>query len=281
VRTSRVGPLFVYEWGEDDAPALLYWDGLGGTGLHANEIGPLLADEHGLRVIAPDPPGHGRSPAVAADELRPSRLATMAAALLSELGVEQAAFLGFSWGARVGCWFAARFPDRVTALALVEGGHHGSLPPTGLDAAIAEARAEREDETFDGWEAYFTYERESLRRWTPELEEAHRSVMVEEDGCVAPILSAEALGAINQGSRLEPLAEAYPLIAAAGVPVLLVVASGLASESVARFRAALPEARVEGVPDAIHDLISFAPSEVVRLVGIFAASRTRLDQPPP
>lgn len=275
MRTSWVGPLFVYEWGEQDMPALLYWDGLGGTGLHANEIGPLLADEHGFRVIAPDPPGHGRSPAPAADELRPSRLADTAVALLSELGVERAAFLGFSWGARVGCWFAARFPDRVTALALVEGGHHGSLPPTGLEAAIAEARAEREDETFDSWEAYLIYERESLRRWTPELEEAHRAVMREEDGSVAPILSAEALGAINQGSRLEPVAEAYPLIAAAGVPVLLVVASGLAGESVARFRVALPEARVEGIPDAIHDLVSFAPREVARLVGTFAAGYSK------
>ena len=50
--------LFVYEWGPPKAPALLYWDGLGGTGLRANEIGPILADRHGLRVIAPDAPGH-------------------------------------------------------------------------------------------------------------------------------------------------------------------------------------------------------------------------------
>jgi pimeloyl-ACP methyl ester carboxylesterase len=193
--------------------------------------------------------------------------------LLTELGVEQAAFLGFSWGARVGCWFAARFPERITALALVEGGHHRSLRPTGLRAAIAEARAEREDETFDSWEAYLAYERESLRRWTPELEEAHRAVMVEEAGRVAPVLSAEALGAINRGSRLEPVAEAYPAIAAAGMPVLLVVSSELARDSVERFRAALPEARVERIPDSIHDLVSFAPREVARLVGTFAASQ--------
>jgi hypothetical protein len=61
------------------------------------------------------------------------------------------------------------------------------------------------------------------------------------------------------------------MIAAAGVPVLLVVASELAGESVARFQAALPEACVEGIPDAIHDLVSFAPGEVARLVGTFAA----------
>jgi pimeloyl-ACP methyl ester carboxylesterase len=93
---------------------------------------------------------------------------------------------------------------------------------------------------------------------------------------VAPVLSAEALGAINQGSRLEPVAEAYPAIAAAGVPVLLVVASGLERESVERFRAALPGARIETVPDAIHDLISFAPDRIARLVGELVSA-----QPPP
>jgi pimeloyl-ACP methyl ester carboxylesterase len=276
VRTYAAGPLFVYEWGEPEAPALLYWDGLGGTGLHANEIGPLLVRDHGLRVIAPDAPGHGRSPAVDADEFRPSRLAGLAADLLSELGVERAAFLGFSWGGRVGCWFASRFPERTTALALVEGGHHGSLPPTGLEAAIEDARAEREGDTFVSWDAFIAFESKSLRRWTPALEAAHRGVMQEENGRVAPILSAETLGAINRGSRLEPLAEAYPTLAAAAVPVLLVVASGIETDAVERFRAALPDARLESIPDGIHDLVSFAPEEVVRLVGEFVSA-----QPPP
>jgi pimeloyl-ACP methyl ester carboxylesterase len=266
----------IYEWGRRGDPALLYWDGLGGTGLHANEIGPILAADYGLHVIAPDAPGHGRTPAPEADAFRPSRLAAAATELLTELDVERAAFVGFSWGGRVGCWFAASFPERTTCLALVEGGHHGSLQPTGLEAAIAEARAEREDETFESWEAYLAYERESLRRWTPDLEEAHRAIMVEEAGRIAPVLSAEALGAINEGSRLEPVATAYPAIAGAGVPVLLVVAAGLARESEERFQAALPEARIETIPDAIHDLVSFAPDRIARLVGQFVSA-----QPPP
>lgn len=266
----------VYEWGRRGDPAVLYWDGLGGTGLHANEIGPVLAADHGLHVIAPDPPGHGLSPAPEADAFRPSLLAARAAELLTELGVERAAFVGFSWGGRVGCWFAARFPERTTCLALVEGGHHGSGPPTGLEAAIAEARAEREDDTFESWDAYLAYERESLGRWTPELEAAHRAIMVEENGRVAPVLTAESLGAIHQGSRLEPVAEAYPEIAAAGVPVLLVVASELDREPVERFREALPEARVETIAGGIHDLVSFVPDQVARLVGELVSA-----QPPP
>jgi pimeloyl-ACP methyl ester carboxylesterase len=260
----------VYEWGRRGDPALLYWDGLGGTGLHANEIGPILADEFGLRVIAPDPPGHGLSPAGDADSFRPSALAESAAALLSELRVERAAFVGFSWGGRVGVWFAAQFPKRTSCLALVEGGHHGSREPTRLVDAIAEARAEREEETFPDWESFFAFERESLRRWTPALEEAHRAVMQEELGRVAPIARAEIVGAIHHGNRLEPLAEAYPAIAAAGLPVLLMV-SGSETAAVKGFRAALPDARVETVSDAIHDLVSFAPERVATAVGTFVA----------
>jgi pimeloyl-ACP methyl ester carboxylesterase len=279
VRTFAAGPLFVYEWGRAEDPAVLYWDGLGGTGLHANELAPLLV-EQGLRVIAPDPPGHGRSETPDAEAFRPSRLAATAAQLLSELGVERATFLGFSWGGRVAVWFAARYPERTAALALVEGGHHGSRAPAGLEAAIAEAQVEREEETFDDWDAFFAYERESLRRWTPALEEAHRALMREEDGRVAPIATAEVVGAINEGSRQEPLVEAYPAIAAAELPVLLVVESSLETEAVGRFRAALPDAQVEAIPDAIHDLVSFAPEELAARMGRFLGE-LRPDQPPP
>jgi pimeloyl-ACP methyl ester carboxylesterase len=277
VRTFTAASLFVYEWGREGDPAVLYWDGLGGTGLHANEIAPLLVERYGLRVIAPDPPGHGRSPAREPDAFRPSRLAAAAAELLTELGIERAAFVGFSWGGRVGCWFAARYPERTAGLVLVEGGHHGSGAPIGLEAAIEEARVEREDETFETWDAFLVSEAESLRRWTPALEEAHRAIMSEEGGRVAPVATAEVLGAIQQGSRLEPLADAYPAIAAAGLPVLLLVASGSEPEAVGRFRAALPHALVETVPDGIHDLVSFAPERVAAAVGRVAAGA----QPPP
>jgi pimeloyl-ACP methyl ester carboxylesterase len=155
----------------------------------------------------------------------------------------------------------------------VEGGHYGSQAPTGLEAAIAESQAERDEDTFDDWDAFFAFEAESLRRWTPALEEAHRAAMREEAGRVAPIATAEVVGAINQGSRLEPLAEAYPAIAAAGLPVLLLVASGADTEAVERFRAALPDAEVEAVPDSIHDLISFAPDRVAEAVGSFVAEQ--------
>lgn len=271
------GSLFVYEWGRPGDPAVLFWDGLGGTGLHANEIAPILVAEHGLRVIAPDAPGHGRSAALPADSYRPSRLAAVAASLLSQLSVRRTAFLGFSWGARIGCSFAALFPERTVSLALVEGGIFLPGPAAGLIACVAQARREREAETFASWDAFFDYERESLGRWTTAVAAAHRAAMREEDGKVVPIPGADVIGAIAHGEQLEPVTETYSPIAEAGIPVLLVYAArARVQEPVARFRSAFADARVEAIPDAIHDLISFGPDVVARLVGAFVSA-----QPPP
>ena len=272
MKEFTVGSLFVREWGSEDAPAVLYWDGLGGCGLHANEVAPILMKEYGLRVIAPDAPGHGNSDSVPPDEYLPSRLAELAAALLSERGAERVVFVGFSWGAQVGCYFAVRFPERTAALALIDGGYFEPPEAGTLEACIEEARLEVEDDSFETWDAYFAYERESLRRWTPALEEAHRAVMREENGRVIPILDAEGLGAIMHANRREPAPDAYPALSAAGVPMLLLTYR--VNAAVERFRSALPQARVELIEGGIHDLVSFAPTEVAKLVGGFV-------QPPP
>jgi pimeloyl-ACP methyl ester carboxylesterase len=106
-------------------------------------------------VIAPDAPGHGRSPALPADAYRPSRLAEAATRLLDELGIGHVHIVGFSWGARVGCAFASRFPERAASLALVEGGTAWPLEPLDLAACVEEARKELEEESFASWEAFF------------------------------------------------------------------------------------------------------------------------------
>jgi pimeloyl-ACP methyl ester carboxylesterase len=268
--------MFLHQWGEPGAPAVLYWDGLGGCGLHANELGPLLVELHGLRVVAPDPPGHGASPALPAEAYLPSALADLAAALLDDLGLDRVVFVGFSWGARVACSFAERFPERTVALVLVDGGYVGPGDlgadlQADLATCVAEARQEVDEDSFDTWEAYFAFQRESLGRWSPALEEAHRAMMREADGRVVPILEPESLGAIKQGGRLEPVTETYPAIAAAGMPVLLLTAPEpdvpeVAGRAVERFRTALPAARVEAIPDAVHDLVSWDPARVAELV---------------
>ena len=256
--------------------------------MHANEIAPILVEKHGLRVIAPDAPGHGGSPALPPESYRPSVLAGLVADLLSALGVARATFVGFSWGGRIACSFGANFPERTAGLALIDGGYlewadiDGVDTTADLETYIAQARRGFDKDSFASWDAYFDFERESLRRWTPALAEAHRATMREADGRVVPILGPEAGGAIRYGEFQEPLPGTYPPIAAARIPVVLVAApeapeyQAAAEAAIARFRAALPKARVVLMPDAIHDLVSYAPAEVAALVGEFATG-----QPPP
>jgi pimeloyl-ACP methyl ester carboxylesterase len=280
--------LFVRAWGEPDRPAVLYWDGLAGCGLHANEIAPILVETYGLHVVALDAPGHGESPALPLESYRPSLLAEVAADLLSDLGISRASFMGFSWGGRIACSFGAGFPERTVGLALIDGGYleWADIPgvDTGadLESCIAWARKAAAADSFASWAAYFAVQGEELGRWTPALAEAHRAMMREADGRIVPIIEPEVAGAIRYGEFQEPLPTTYPALAAAGIPVLLVTApeetehQAAAEAAIGRFRSALPRARVESWPDAIHDLVSSAPAEVAELVGAFAGS-----QPPP
>lgn len=279
--------LFVREWGAAERPAVLYWDGLGGCGLHANEIAPILVEEHGLRVLALDAPGHGRSEALPLDSYRPSVLAGVAADLLSALGISRALFVGFSWGGRIACSFGAGFPERTAGLALIDGGYLEWADIAGIDrtadleACIAAARRGAERDSFESWDAYFALQREELRRWTPELAEAHQAMMREVGGKIVPILEPEVAGAIRHGEYQEPVTTTHSPIACAGTPVLMVTApeeakyQAAAEAAIARFRSALPKAQVESRADAIHDLVSYDPAGVAELVARVAA------QPPP
>jgi pimeloyl-ACP methyl ester carboxylesterase len=270
--------LFVREWGEVDRPAVLYWDGLGGCGLHANEIAPILAQEYGLRLIAPDAPGHGRSPALPLEAYRPSTLASLAADLLSALGLSRAAFVGFSWGAEIGCAFAARFPQQTTRLVLIDEGYVDFRDLPNFDASadlpihLAAARRRADDDSFPSWDAYFAAQSADLRRWTPALAEAHRAMMREQDGRIVPILDADVVGAINYGNFLEPTASAYPDLRVAGVPILLLTPEqprfgAIGRAGIARFQAEVPQLRLEQLPGQVHDLVSHAPAEVAAIVG--------------
>jgi alpha-beta hydrolase superfamily lysophospholipase len=115
--------LFVRQWGGRDRPPVLFWHGLGDTGSQAAAFAPRLVHHYGLRVIALDAPGAGDSPPVESSAYLSDALADLTAGLLDELGLESVGFVGLSWGATVGCYLAARHPDRLDALVLLDGGY--------------------------------------------------------------------------------------------------------------------------------------------------------------
>jgi len=85
------------------------------------------------RVIAPDQRGHGLSDRPIA-RYAPQDLAADAHVLIEKLGCGPAIVVGHSMGGRVGAFLAARYPEAVKALAILDCGPEGPetvsiLPP--------------------------------------------------------------------------------------------------------------------------------------------------------
>ncbi len=89
-----------------------------------HQIGPLAAA--GLRVVAPDQRGYGRSdkPAdLAAYHL--DRLAGDVIALADAYGFPTVRLVGHDWGGLVAWWVASHYPDRIERLAILNAPHPG------------------------------------------------------------------------------------------------------------------------------------------------------------
>lgn len=100
-----------------------------------DEEARLLAGRH--RVIRYDLRGHGGSPILPGGYSSTEDLA----ALLDELGIERAALVGLSAGARVALDFAVAHPDRVSRLVLAAPAVSGLAPRGSFDwmAPVIEA----------------------------------------------------------------------------------------------------------------------------------------------
>jgi pimeloyl-ACP methyl ester carboxylesterase len=130
VRVGRLG-LAVADTGTGQPVLLLH--GLASTHRWWDLVVPRLA---GYRVVRFDHRGHGESDAPPSG-YRIDRLAADALGLLDALGLHRAVLAGHSLGAAVALRIAAAAPDRVSALACIEGGvyHPHLLFGTGWEQA--------------------------------------------------------------------------------------------------------------------------------------------------
>jgi lipase len=134
--------LHVHEWG--DGPPVLCLHGVTG---HGERFARLAERWSGFRVIAPDLRGHGRS-----GFEPPWTFATHVADLietLDDLGIDQADWVGHSFGGRLVLEAAAAHPERVRRAVLLD-------PAIDLLPHIAEYMAEQEraEPIFDSPQAY-------------------------------------------------------------------------------------------------------------------------------
>jgi abhydrolase domain-containing protein 6 len=103
------------ERGARDAEPLLFIHGWGVSSAAFGEFLDRLAEHY--RVIAPDLPGFGRSPAAGAVSYE--AYADVLAGVLDDLGIARAHVAGLSMGGGIALTLAARHPQRVRALVLM------------------------------------------------------------------------------------------------------------------------------------------------------------------
>lgn len=211
------------------APLLLV-HGLGGSGRWWSPLFPALTSS-GLRVIAPDLPGFGRSEG-------PPRAADVAARILLELmdrlGIPRFSVAGHSMGGAIAVSLAARFGGRVDRLILMDS---VGIPERQALRAIGQA--------LRPW-------RWSSARILPWL--------------VSDILRAGPRS-LWWSSRQLLDQDVRPLLPRVRAPTLLIwgARDGLIPpEHAARFAAALPDARIVLIPRARHVPMVTEPARTAR-----------------
>lgn len=110
------------------APTLVLLHGFLDHGRSFDPVAEVLARR--FRVVAPDHRGHGESGHIGAGGYYhfPDYILDLHR-LCEHLEVDEILLAGHSMGASIACYFAGTYPERVTALALLDGVGPSAVPP--------------------------------------------------------------------------------------------------------------------------------------------------------
>jgi pimeloyl-ACP methyl ester carboxylesterase len=116
------------DWGDPAAPALILLHGATVQARVWDPFAEAMADRY--RVLALDLRGHGESDW--AEDYGVERVLSDLESFVKALGLDEFACVGNSNGGRLGCVYAARHPDQVTRLSILEGFMGGAVIPAAV-----------------------------------------------------------------------------------------------------------------------------------------------------
>jgi lipase len=155
--------LALHRWGENGAPRVVCLHGVTSHGRHFETLAEDTLDDYD--VLAPDLLGHGSSPYEP-----PWHIGAHLDAIEATVGSRLAVFIGHSFGGRLAFELAARAPDRVERLVLLDPAIN--LHPDVALFAAENARKER---------SYISFEEGIERRYVEsQLQRAPRELVEEE-----------------------------------------------------------------------------------------------------
>ena len=268
------------DWGGAGTPVLAL-HGLASSAHWYDLVAPLLNDR--FRIIAPDQRGHGQS-TQATTGYDWQSLASDAADLMDHLGLERAAVLGHSWGCNVAINLAAKFPQRVARVVMIDGGLAGGRPRTGVsrDGSWEEFRARIRPRDISGTRADFLDRlRDQLSFcWNDDIERIVQTMVYEdENGQMHDILRPENHVQVMKAMYDEPTSMVWPQVVC---PTLLVPAGPrpdragsenalLKEERVQASLQGIQNSQVHWIPETIHDIGYHKPQELAQVIREFLA----------
>ena len=274
-RWADVGDLRMryLDWGGDGAPVLAL-HGLASSAHWYDLVAPLLRDRY--RIIAPDQRGHGQT-TQASGGYDWQSVASDAVGLLDALGIERAAVLGHSWGGNVAVNVAARYPERVSALVMIDGGF---FSPQMIEGATWEAFSQRlAPRDVSGTRAEFLARISAQLAvcWNADVERIALTMVYERDGRIYDILRPENQAQVIRAMWDDPASDAWPRVQC---PALIAPAGPSAERAATEFArtrrrmvdlaaAAIPNCQVRWIADTIHDIGYHKPGELAGVIGGF------------
>jgi 2-succinyl-6-hydroxy-2,4-cyclohexadiene-1-carboxylate synthase len=249
---------------------LLLLHGFTGSGASwAEQLGPFAERR---RVITPDLPGHGGTPAAPHEAMTIEATARALARLLADLGASPADVVGYSLGARIALQLAMDHPASVARLVL-------ESPSAGIAGAAARSERRAADEALaarlerDGIEGFVSaWERTPVfathAALAPELVERQRAIRLASD----PHGLAASLRAAGQGS-MPPL---HGRLAEVTAPTLVIAGEldTVAGTRAGEVAAGIPGARLERLAGIGHTPHLEAPDAFARLTLDFLEERS-------
>ena len=268
----------VNEWGDPDAPLLVFLHGWGDAGLTFQFVVDELAGE--WHVVAPDWRGFGESRARASSYWFPDYIADLDCLLAAFSPVDPVRLVGHSMGANVAGLYAGSVPERVRAFVNVEG---FGLPDSGPAEAPAryrrwleQGRDVPEFTRFDDFDALAQH----IARRSPRMTNAQAQFVARawaKDGDGSLELRADPAHKLPN-AVLYRRAEAEACWRSVQAEVLLI--AGADSTILKAFGPQLPEGNLElpfprrrtlVIPDAGHMLHFEAPAALANAIETFFA----------
>jgi pimeloyl-ACP methyl ester carboxylesterase len=271
----------VRTWGADSGRPLFFWHPMGPvtSGAWLTELAPVLTHDFGLRLVAVDAPGFGESPALPDEEYDVGRLSRLAWAVIDEIGLDRPVLMGHSWGGVVLTHAAAERTADVAALVLLDSGHldYADLVGSEPDLSLAErvAALERTDEPLVDRDHLHAEIAGDLRRPVTALllEALEPAIRTRPDGSLAAVVTPRTRAAARHALVRERPGDHWPALAAAGLPVLLLLATEppatrtLNQTGLDRMTAAVPGLDARFLTGWGHDLIGDGGPALATIIG--------------